>query len=137
MEKSANHLETHLVLHVHGLALLLVLVSKLLSILHHAVNLVASQSGGTRDLDVLLLARALVCIPQTNETSVIIQAIRCHILVCTAQQRPASVAAHLEELLSFFVVVPLKVESSATRAAVLLNQWQRHKVRSQKSINPV
>mmetsp|Transcript_41513 Transcript_41513/g.124067 ORF Transcript_41513/g.124067 Transcript_41513/m.124067 type:complete len:232 (+) Transcript_41513:150-845(+) len=49
-----------LVLGVDGLAALLILLCKRLSVLDHALNIVLVQRRCARDLDVLLLARALV-----------------------------------------------------------------------------
>ena len=51
---------SHLVLCVHSFPLLLVLICISLSVLHHSVDLIRRQGGGARDLDVLLLAGALV-----------------------------------------------------------------------------
>jgi hypothetical protein len=51
----------HLILDIDSLSPLLVLVSVLLGVLDHAVNLITGQSGCASDLDVLLLACALVC----------------------------------------------------------------------------
>mmetsp|Transcript_28887 Transcript_28887/g.63667 ORF Transcript_28887/g.63667 Transcript_28887/m.63667 type:complete len:309 (-) Transcript_28887:38-964(-) len=49
-----------LVLGIHGLTALLILIGELLSLLDHALDIILGQGGGAGDLDILLLARALV-----------------------------------------------------------------------------
>lgn len=50
-----------LILDVNGLTFLLILSSKPLGVLYHAVHLITGEGGGARDLDVLLAVSALIC----------------------------------------------------------------------------